>query len=106
MITYQIHSNIDDYGRNPNNPQSSQTGSSGVRIACCLIEEVKQLPKEPDSESNIGSVASPVITSKRRRDTSQPIVDRHRFQDSTLSEVLKKILKYENDRKYETSGDY
>ncbi|CAG2180346.1 unnamed protein product [Oppiella nova] len=99
-----IHHKPDDYGRNPNNPSSSSTGSSGVRIACCLIEEVNQLPKEDDSQSTIGSIAGPaVVTSKRRRETRRHRVyhNQNHFDDnSDLSEILKMISNYENDIKH------
>lgn len=95
MITFKkIHNNGDDYGRNPKNPASAMTGSSGVRIACCIIEEVKQLPKEVDSQSKVAPVAAPT-SNKRRREVS-PNHYRH------FSELFKEFAKYGNGHKYQS----
>ncbi|CAG2110444.1 unnamed protein product [Medioppia subpectinata] len=72
-----IHNKPDDYGRNPNNPSSATTGSSGVRIACCLVEEVNELPKEEDSKSGVGSVAA----SKTRRETSRKVINKLKHEE-------------------------
>jgi hypothetical protein len=85
-------------GRNPKDPNSATTGSSGARIACCVIEEVKTLPKDTDSQSEVAAVAAPAPSNKRRREVS----NRNHFQNLELSQLYKKFAKFENERKYES----
>lgn len=56
----QIHAQPDDYGRNPNSPSSTTTGSAGARIACCVIEQVAVLPALSDSPSLIAPIRGAV----------------------------------------------
>lgn len=39
-----IHSDVDDYGMNKDDPESLKTGNAGTRIACCVIQSVQKLP--------------------------------------------------------------
>lgn len=82
----------DDYGRNKDSVDSITTGSAGVRIACCVIESVSQLPKEADSASATLPIAAP----KRKREI-------RKYKNSFyMTKRDQEYDKYGNENKYKS----